>query len=121
MPFTKARDGIFLHVKDASSGTPVVLIRGGRRPATCSNIRLALVHTGYRIITDDRRGPDAASTGRDVASALHGAGFTVGRSVVEGLRLNALRQRHRPATRWRSWQAAASYRCAWRRPRSRRS
>jgi non-heme chloroperoxidase len=57
MPFAQARDGTSLHVKDAGSGTPVVLIHGWPLTGDMFEYQtLALLEAGHRVITYDRRG-----------------------------------------------------------------
>jgi non-heme chloroperoxidase len=57
MPFVEARDGINLHVKDAGTGRPVVLIHGWPLTGDMFEYQtLALLEAGYRVISYDRRG-----------------------------------------------------------------
>ncbi|QJU60750.1 alpha/beta hydrolase [Sphingomonas sp. AP4-R1] len=57
MAFIDARDGTKLHVKDAGTGRPVVLIHGWPLTGDMFEYQtLALLESGYRVITYDRRG-----------------------------------------------------------------
>jgi non-heme chloroperoxidase len=57
MPFVEAKDGIKLHVKDAGTGRPVVLIHGWPLTGDMFEYQtLALLEAGYRVISYDRRG-----------------------------------------------------------------
>jgi non-heme chloroperoxidase len=57
MPFVDAKDGIKLHVKDAGTGRPVVLIHGWPLTGDMFEYQtLALLEAGYRVISYDRRG-----------------------------------------------------------------
>lgn len=57
MPFAHAKDGTALHVKDAGSGSPVVLIHGWPLTGDMFEYQtLALLEAGHRVITYDRRG-----------------------------------------------------------------
>ena len=57
MPFAHAKDGTALHVKEAGSGLPVVLIHGWPLTGDMFEYQtLALLEAGYRVITYDRRG-----------------------------------------------------------------
>jgi non-heme chloroperoxidase len=57
MPFVDAKDGIKLHVKEAGSGRPVVLIHGWPLTGDMFEYQsLALLEAGHRVITYDRRG-----------------------------------------------------------------
>lgn len=53
----EARDGAHLHVKDAGSGKPVVLIHGWPLTGDMFEYQtLALLEAGYRVVSYDRRG-----------------------------------------------------------------
>ncbi|MFC7051326.1 alpha/beta fold hydrolase [Hansschlegelia quercus] len=55
--FVEAKDGTNLHVKDAGTGKPVVLIHGWPLTGDMFEYQtLALLEAGYRVITYDRRG-----------------------------------------------------------------
>jgi non-heme chloroperoxidase len=57
MPFIESKDGTKLHVKDSGRGRPVVLIHGWPLTGDMFEYQsLALLETGYRVITYDRRG-----------------------------------------------------------------
>jgi non-heme chloroperoxidase len=57
MAFIEANDGTKLHVKDTGSGRPVVLIHGWPLTGDMFEYQtLALLGSGYRVITYDRRG-----------------------------------------------------------------
>lgn len=57
MPFIETKDGTTLHVKDAGTGRPVVLIHGWPLTGDMFEYQtLALLEAGYRVITYDRRG-----------------------------------------------------------------
>ena len=57
MPFVETNDGVTLHVKDAGTGRPVVLIHGWPLTGDMFEYQtLALLEAGYRVITYDRRG-----------------------------------------------------------------
>lgn len=57
MPFVEAKDGIKLHVKDAGTGRPVVLIHGWPLTGDMFEYQsLALLEAGFRVVTYDRRG-----------------------------------------------------------------
>jgi non-heme chloroperoxidase len=57
MPHVTARDGVNLHVKDAGTGAPVVLIHGWPLTGDMFEYQtLALLEAGYRVVTYDRRG-----------------------------------------------------------------
>ena len=86
MPFVTARDNVNLHVKDAGSGKPVVLIHGWPLTGDMWEYQtLALLEAGYRVITYDRRGfgqsghpagpYDYDTFADDLAAVLDGAGI----------------------------------------------
>jgi pimeloyl-ACP methyl ester carboxylesterase len=55
--FIEAQDGTKLHVKDTGTGRPVVLIHGWPLTGDMFEYQtLALLESGYRVITYDRRG-----------------------------------------------------------------
>lgn len=55
--FIESKDGTHLHVKDGGKGRPVVLIHGWPLTGDMFEYQtLALLETGYRVITYDRRG-----------------------------------------------------------------
>lgn len=57
MAFAKSKDGTSIHVKDAGTGRPVVLIHGWPLTGDMFEYQsLALLEAGYRVITYDRRG-----------------------------------------------------------------
>ncbi|WP_031335967.1 alpha/beta fold hydrolase [Rhodopseudomonas sp. B29] len=57
MPFVDAKDGTKLHVKDAGTGRPVVLIHGWPLTGDMFEYQtVALLEAGYRVVTYDRRG-----------------------------------------------------------------
>jgi non-heme chloroperoxidase len=57
MPFVDAKDGTKLHLQDAGTGRPVVLIHGWPLTGDMFEYQsLALLEAGYRVITYDRRG-----------------------------------------------------------------
>ncbi|WP_419826356.1 alpha/beta fold hydrolase [Sphingomonas sp.] len=57
MPSVRTRDGVNLHVKDAGSGTTVLLIHGWPLTGDMWEWQtLALLEAGYRVVTYDRRG-----------------------------------------------------------------
>jgi non-heme chloroperoxidase len=57
MPSIQTRDGVNLHVKDAGTGAPVVLIHGWPLTGDMWEYQtVALLEAGYRVITYDRRG-----------------------------------------------------------------
>jgi non-heme chloroperoxidase len=57
MTYAEARDGTKLHVKDAGTGEPVLLIHGWPLTGDMFEYQtLALLEAGYRVITYDRRG-----------------------------------------------------------------
>jgi non-heme chloroperoxidase len=57
MAFVDTKDGLKLHVKEAGSGSPVVLIHGWPLTGDMFEYQtLALIEAGYRVITYDRRG-----------------------------------------------------------------
>lgn len=57
MAFIEAKDGTSLHVKDMGHGKPVVLIHGWPLTGDMFEYQtLALLESGYRVITYDRRG-----------------------------------------------------------------
>ncbi|WP_398469811.1 alpha/beta fold hydrolase [Tardiphaga sp.] len=57
MALIDTKDGLKLHVKDIGSGKPVVLIHGWPLTGDMFEYQtLALIESGYRVITYDRRG-----------------------------------------------------------------
>jgi non-heme chloroperoxidase len=57
MAVIETKDGIALHVKDAGTGRPVVLIHGWPLTGDMFEYQtVALLEAGYRVITYDRRG-----------------------------------------------------------------
>ncbi len=69
IPFSEARDGTRLHVKDMGSGEPVLLIHGWPLNGDMFEYQtLALLEAGYRVITYDRRGSDNRDTWQRVTT-----------------------------------------------------
>src|SRR6202012_5701172 len=62
MSFIETKDGVQLHVKDTGRGRPVVLIHGWPLSGGMFEYQsLALLESGYRVITYVRRGVGQSS------------------------------------------------------------
>ncbi|WP_336740852.1 alpha/beta hydrolase [Aureimonas altamirensis] len=87
MAFIEAKDGTNLHVKDMGQGRPVVLIHGWPLTGDMFEYQvLALLESGFRVITYDRRGFGQSghpSTGYDYDTFADDLA-----AVLEGLDLN---------------------------------